>query len=289
MSEPNSYPNGLHIYIVVIDNTEHPDTESPIGDIAYLTRSEHRVPGLVALTEGPRSRSELCELTGVSSSTIRRTLSEFEDRTWIRKEGYQYVATQLGEAIASGMEDLIDLVETERKLRDVWHWLPDEVSEFTIGTHSDTTVTVAEYDAPYRPVTQFKSLLRESDRFQFVGVDVGLYEPCKDEFRQRVLDGMEAELIDPPNVARYMLSTYPDRCAELLESGNLTVLLHEDLPPHGIALFDDRIAISGYDHDSGGVKVLLDTGTPEAREWAESVYASYRSDARPLEPQRVVG
>lgn len=52
---------------------------SPIDDIAYLTRSEHRTPTLVALTERPRSRSELCELAGVSSSTIRRTLDEFED------------------------------------------------------------------------------------------------------------------------------------------------------------------------------------------------------------------
>nr|WP_246308077.1 hypothetical protein [Halobaculum salinum] len=82
----------------------HRNGSSAIVDIAYLTRSEHRVPTLVALTERPRSRAELCELTGVSSSTMRRTLDEFGDRRWIRKEEYQYVATRLGEAIASGME-----------------------------------------------------------------------------------------------------------------------------------------------------------------------------------------
>lgn len=262
------------------DDTTYPETETPIDDIAYLARSEHRIRSLVAMTERPRSRSELCELTGVSSSTIRRTLDEFEDRIWIRKDGYQYTATRLGRVVASGMEDLIERVETERKLRDVWHYLPDEVSEFTFETHSETTVTIAEYDTPYRPVNRFKSLFQESDRFQFVGIDVGLYEPCKDEFRQRILNGMEAEIIDPPNVARYMCSTYPERCAELVESGNLTVLLHDDLPPYGISLFDDRIAISGYDHDSGGLKALIDTNTPEARKWAESVYTSYKSDAR---------
>lgn len=273
---------------MVLDSTDHRATGSPIGDIAYLARSEHRISALVALTERPRSRSELCELTGVSSSTIRRTLGEFQDRVWIRKAGYQYEATQFGEAIASGMEDLIDRVETERKLRDVWRWLPDEVIEFTIATSSETTVTVAEQNAPYRPVNRYKSLLQEADRIQFVGFDAGLYDPCKDEFEQRVLDGMEAEIIDQPSVARYMVSTYPERYSALLESGNITIFLHDDLPSSGINLFDDRIAISGYNPDSGGVKVLIDTAAPEAREWAQSVYSSYKSDARPFEPQHIV-
>jgi len=76
------------------------DSESPFGDIAYLARSEPRVPTLVALTERPRRRSELCELAGVSSSTKRRTLDEFEDRIWIREDRYQYTATRLGGVIA---------------------------------------------------------------------------------------------------------------------------------------------------------------------------------------------
>lgn len=271
-----------------LDSTEYRDRESTIDDIAYLTRSNHRVQTLVALTVRPRSRSELCELTGVSSSTIRRTLSEFEDRNWIRKDGYQYVGTRLGEAVVSGIVELIDRVETERKLRDVWHWLPDEVIGFTIETRSETTVTVADYEAPYRPVNRFKSLLQATDRIQFAGVGVGLYEPCKDVFRQRILDGMQAELIDSPSVARYLLSTYPERCAELFDSGNLNALLHDDLPHYGVGIFDDRIAISGSNHDSGSVEALVDTDAPNAREWAESVYASYRSEARPLEPERLL-
>ena len=244
---------------------------------------------LVALTERPRSRAELCELTGVSASTMRRALAEFEARVWVRKDGHEYTATRLGEVVASGMEALIERVETERRLRDVWHALPDEVGEFTFEARSATTVTVAEYDAPYRPVNRFRSLVRESNGLRFVGVDVGLYEPCKDEFRRQVLDGMEAEVVDSPAVARYMCATYPERCAELVESGNLTVLVHDDLPPYGVTVFNDRVAISGYDHESGGVTVLVDTDAPAAREWGESVYDAYRSEARPFDTAAVVG
>lgn len=273
---------------MVKDNMVHQDEDSPIDDIAYLARSHHRILALVAMTECPRSRSELCEMTGRSSSTIRRALEELEDRSWIRQDGYQYETTQLGEAIASGMGELINRVETERKLRDVYQWLPDDMIELAIERSAKTTVTVAEPGAPHRPVNRFKSLLQEADQFRFVGVDAGLYVPCKREFEQRVLDGMEAEIIDQPSVARNMLSTYPDRCSTLLDSGHLTVFIHDDLPPYGVSLFDDRVAISGYDLDSGGTKVLIDTAMQEAQEWGQSVFGSYKCNARPLEPRQVV-
>jgi predicted transcriptional regulator len=276
----------LVLYDISMKNhgTNQHAAESPIADIAYLTRSEHRTPTLVALTERSRSRSELCELAGVSSSTMRRTLDEFEDRTWIRKEGYQYVATCLGEAIASGMENLLERVETERTLRDVCHLLPDEVIEFTIEASSETTVTVADHDAPYRPMSRFRSLLLETDRFQFLGVDIALLEPCREEFRQRILDGMQAEIINSPEAARYILSTYPDLCSEILETGNLNPLVHDDVPPYGISFFDHRIAVNDYAPDRAGVRVLIDTDTVRADEWAESVYTTYKSEARPLDP-----
>lgn len=262
--------------------------DSSIDDVAYLVRSEHRVPTLVALADRPRSRSELWELTGVSSSTIRRTLGEFEKRNWIRKSGYRYEATQLGAFVADAMTDLLERVETERKLRDVWHWLPGEESGFTIEMCSDAAVTIAEASNPYRPVNRFALLLRETDRFRFVGFDVALLEPCKDELSQQIVDGMRTEIIDPPNGARYILSTYPEHCSGPLESGNLTVQSHDNLPPYGISIFDDRIGISGHNHDSGTVQVLIDTDAPEAREWAESTYESYRREARPLSFESVV-
>lgn len=263
-------------------------TASPIDDIAYLTRAEHRVPTLIALTVRPRSRSELWEMTGVSSSTIRRTLREFEDRRWIRRNGYRYEATRLGAYVASAMAELIERVETERKLRDVWHWLPGEESGFTIDMCADAVVTVADADDPYRPVNRFRSLLRETDRFRFVGFDVALLEPCKDDLCQRIIDGMHAEIIDPPRVVKYARTTCPKLFSETLESGNLTVKLHDELPPYGIGVFDHRIAISGYDPDSVTVRVLVDTDAPEAREWAESVYESYRRQTPTIPLETIV-
>lgn len=255
-----------------------------ITEIEFLVRSAHRVAALDALVERPQSRADLLALTAASPSTIARMLCEFEQRHWIERDGHRYRATQLGVFVASGLAELLDRIETEQQLRDVWHSLPSEECGFTLETVADAVVTVAETDDPYCPVNRFVSLLKETNRFRFAGVNMALVEPCKDEFRQRIVNGMQTEIINLPSVARYVLSTYPEHCSEPIETGNLTVQTHTDLPVSGICLFDDCIAISAYNHDSGTVQALIDTDAPEARQWAESTYASYRREARPFVP-----
>jgi len=252
------------------------DSKNPIDDITYLTRSQHRGPTLIALTVRPRSRSELWEMAGVSESTIRRTLGEFEERGWVDRDGYQYEATQLGAFVATGMAELIERVEIEQKLRDVWQLLPDEDSGFTIDMCSEATVTVAGPEDPSRPVTRFCTLLEETDRLRITGLDVAMLDSCKTELCSGIVDGMETELINPPRVADYIRSNCPDLFSEALESGNLDVRLHDALPPYGISIFDDRTAIIGYDGESVMVRVLVDTDTADTREWAESTFTSHR-------------
>ncbi|QZP38489.1 MarR family transcriptional regulator [Halobaculum magnesiiphilum] len=266
------------------DSIPHQNAVSPIGDIAYLARSEHRVPTLIALTERPRSRSELCELGGVSSSTMRRTLDEFEARIWIRKDGYQYTATRLGEVIASGMEDLIEQVEIERKLRDIWHWLPDEVSELSIETWEAMTITVAEPDSPYRPIDRFESLLTETNELRLIRPEIALMEPCFEVLVQLVDEGVDVVLVARPESHTYFLSTYPEHSADMMQQDNFTVLEHDALPPCGTGLLDERVTISCYEQDSGTVHVLIDTDVAAVREWAQSVCETYVSEGQPVEP-----
>ncbi|MCU4924614.1 MarR family transcriptional regulator [Halobacteria archaeon AArc-dxtr1] len=257
-------------------------SESPLGDIDYLARSDHRVVGLGALADQPRTRAELRSLTGASASTIGRTLREFERRRWIRRRGDRYEATPLGAFVAAGMQELLDRFETEQRLREIWRWLPPVADGFTVEMVAEATVTAAAAEEPYRPVNRFVALLEETKRLRFVGSDLALLEPCKDELRRHILDGMDTEIIDPPNDAAYILSTYPDHCAVALESGNLSVRVHDDLPSYGISIFDDRIGISGHDRDTGTVKVFVDTDAPAAREWAVAVYRARRIESRPL-------
>ncbi|MFC6835696.1 helix-turn-helix transcriptional regulator [Halomarina ordinaria] len=257
-------------------------TSGALADIEFLARSAHRVAVLDALTERPASRADLRSGTGASASTVGRALRAFEERGWVRRAGNRYEVTELGAFVSHGLRGLLERLETERALRDAWRWLPGAEAGFTVEMVTDAVVTTAEVDAPYRPVSRFASLLRETERFRFVGTDLALFEPCKDEIRRQIVDGMRTEIIDPPHVARYVLSTYRDHCEAAIESGTLIVRVHDDLPFYGVGLFDDRVAVSCYDEDSGTVQVLVDTDAPETREWAESTFEAYRGEARPL-------
>lgn len=263
-----------------------PDSVGPrnavqsIDDIAYLVRSEHRVQLLVALATGTRSRSELSDLSGVSSSTMRRTLGAFETRNWVRRTDHRYEATKLGAFIASTMTAVIERFETEQKLRDVWGDLPDRVSEFALEPSADTTITVADADDPYAPVNRFESLVTEASRFRSVGYQLALFEPCLDVVFRCIKDGVCVTVVERPSCTDYVVSDHPELCGAAMEQENLTVLEHEDLPPYGVGLFDDRAVISCYDQTCGAVTALIESDVPAAREWSESIYKSYEREAR---------
>lgn len=262
---------------------------TPLDDIEFLARSEHRVTALVALARRPQSRADLIELTGASTSTIGRTLREFERRRWIEKDGHQFDATQLGTFVATGMRELIERLETEQRLRDVWQWLPSETSGFTVEMASDAVVTVAGADNPYAPVRRFESLLRATTTLRFLRPEVALMDLCFDILYQRVENGVEMTLIDRPECHTYFLSTYPARSSQMVERDNFTILEHDDLPPYGIGLLDDGVAISCYEQGSGTVHAVIDTDAPAACKWAESTYESYRREARPHRLESVAG
>jgi predicted transcriptional regulator len=211
-------------------------------------------------------------------------LDEFEDRVWIRKEGYQYRATRLGEVMASGMEDLIEQVETERKLRDIWHWLPEEINEFRVETWEAMTITVAEPDSPYRPIDRFESLLKGTNNLRLIRPDIALMEPCFEVLVQLIDEGVDVVLVARPESHAYFLSTYPERSVKMMQQDNFTVLEHDDLPSCGTGLLDERVVISCYEQDSGAVHVLIDTDVAAVREWAQSVCETYAAEAQPVEP-----
>ena len=260
------------------------DIPTPLEDVAFLVRSAHRVAALEALAERPQRRAQIRERTGASSSTISRLLREFETRHWVMRDGAHYEATELGQFVATGLADLLTRIETERKLRDVWAWLPTETDDdgITLEMVADAVVTTAKASDPYGPLHRFESLLTDTDRFRFVGSDLALLEPCRDLFRKRVLGGMSAEIIDPPHAVQHIRSTYPDHCAGPLESDSLTILVHDTPPPYGVSLFDERIGISCHHPENGTIQAFLDTDSADARRWAETTYDTYRREARPL-------
>ncbi|MFC4987416.1 helix-turn-helix transcriptional regulator [Saliphagus infecundisoli] len=253
--------------------------ESTLDDIRFLVDSENRVDALTALREGPCDRDELQATTGASAPTVGRILGDFEERGWVRRDGHEYELTKPGAYVAEHFMTFFDRMHTERRLRDIWQWLPSEMNGFTLEMVAEGVVTVVEPGDPYGPANRCASLYRETDQLR--GFDAALTAPHHfEELYHQVIDGMDTKIIFPPTVSENIASTYPQKASEVLESDSFTLWLHDDIPLYRVLIFDDCIGIGGYDADSGVLQVYVDTDAPEACAWAESTFESYRREAR---------
>lgn len=262
------------------DSLETISGDSSLDDVEYLARSEHRVEVLDALAERPRSRTDLQTMTGASSSTIGRMLREFETRGWVARDGHEHTTTSDGLFVAEEVVSLLHRMETRQQLRDVAQWLPTEKLGITIEAFSEAVVTIAD-DDPYRPVKRYDDLIEAATTMRAFGTAT-LKSANAGTLFQNVRGGMETEIIYPPPIVEAVLNWSPEAAKRGLESGHLTILLHDTLPC-GLTIFDERVALTGYDPDTGMLRAIVDTDAPKAREWAEPLYESYRNEARPLD------
>jgi len=258
---------------------------TPVEDIEFLARSEHRVNALGALAAGPQSRDDLRAVIGASNATVGRLLNEFDKRTWIERHGRQYELTPLGEFIANGFFDLVKRFETERSVRDIWQWFPNDLG-FTIEMFTGATVTLQDKHNPYCPNSRYAELVDTSKSLREMGMI-----PHKEENVRMVLEravgGMEVELVFPSEVLTYMTGFAPDLTNEALKSGNLVLLVH-DHPPGGLWIFDRNVGTCCRDHETGLSRAVIDTDTVEAQAHAQSLYDSYRGEATPFDATLLV-
>jgi predicted transcriptional regulator len=258
---------------------------SSTGDIAFLARSDHRSGALEALAAGPRDRDALREATGASAPTVSRVLGAFESRRWVERDGRLYRLTPLGEFVAERYLSLRDAMETERRLRDVWRWLPVEMEGFRVDLFADAVISYPGPRYPYEPVERVSELIEGTDTMRGFGTTV--YKSLNNETMCRsVLSGMEFEYVYKPAVLEATVAWDPERVAEAAACENCTVLLHDGLPDEdrcGLGVFDDRVGICCHDAETGQLEAVVDTDAPEAHEWALSVYERHRAEARPAD------
>lgn len=262
---------------------------SAVEEIDFLARSDHRIGVLEVLTQGPCSRANLRAVTGASSPTMGRVLADFEDRRWIVRDGPTYELTSLGEFVADRFLDLRKAMEIERKLRDVWQWLPREMEGFSVDMFTDAVVSRPGPGYPYEPVERLTQLIGGTDRMR--GFDSIVQKSINNETVCRaVLDGMELEYVYSPVALEGTFAWNPDRVMEAATCENCTVLVHDALPDGdrcGLGIVDDRVGICCHDIDTGALTAIVDTDAPEAREWAISTFEHVRQEARPVDAETV--
>lgn len=254
-----------------------PATTTPDLLIGLIRHS----PILEALREESLDRREVEQCLDMSRATSHRHTKSLAEKDLIERPDGEFTLTDLGEIVT----DAVSTFETNTRmvlcLAPVLEAVHDTTPDFDIGIFADATVTSAEHGDAYGPMTRFVSLFQETETLR--GFDTLSIAPTyMEEFHQRILNGMETEVIDPPEVAADIMDNYPEKCVEVCVSEYFTHWLCDDLP-YGLVIFDERAGIGVRDADTRTVWAFVDTDAPAAREWAETVYESYRQEAVRLE------
>ncbi|UTF55119.1 helix-turn-helix transcriptional regulator [Natronosalvus rutilus] len=261
--------------------------ETALDEIDFLARSNHRVGVLEGLTDGARERRDLRAATGASTPTMSRILADFEDRRWIARDGPTYYLTSLGEFVAERFLELREAMEIERRLRDVWQWLPQEMEGFSADLFTDAVVSYPGPGYPYEPIERLTHLIEGTTRMR--GFDSIVFKSINNEtVCQAVLDGMELEYVYSPTALEKTLAWNPERVMEAASCEHCTLLVHDGLPDRsrcGLGIVDDRAGICCHDPETGALTAVIDTDAPAAREWAIATFERVRDEARPVDPQ----
>lgn len=240
-----------------------------------------RAPMLEALRDGPLDRAALEERLDISRATSHRFTKSLGNRGLIERHDGEFQLTAVGEAVTETVGGFKAEVTTSLWLAPILAAADDPVPRVPLDGFLDATITSAEHGDPHGPMTRYVSLVRETATLR--GFNTWAIAPTyMGEIQDRILDGMETELIDPVSVVEDVMDNYPERCVEVCVSGYLTIRLHDSLP-FGLAIFDDRIGVAINDLTTGALTAFVDTDNPAARKWADAVYAAFEAESVLLE------
>ncbi|RLN01613.1 winged helix-turn-helix domain-containing protein [Haloarcula sp. Atlit-7R] len=256
--------------------------ESALEEIEFLALSSNRVEVLRLLAAGPHSRGDLAAETGASQATLGRIIADFEERSWIRRTGGEYVATATGRIVADGFTDLLDSLETEQRLRDIVQYLPTDAMDFDLRHLADATITVPSQTRPNAPVQRLLDLLRDAEEVRtfshaFNDQAIRVVQDRATAGEQRFSGVFSPSAIDALAADDRLRS----RFESLRSEPNASVRVRNDGVPLAVMIADDVVHLLLRD-DNGVLQASVDTTAPAVREWAIETFDTYWTSAEPL-------
>ncbi len=248
--------------------------DAPLETVEFFARSENRVEVLRLLAERSQTRGSLADATGASQATLSRILSDFEKRSWVQRQGGEYVATATGCLVARGFTDLLEVLATEQKLREVVEYLPAEELTFDLRHLADATVTLPTGTRPDAPVGRLLELERDADQVR--AFSHAFNERSLSLIAQRVRndelafegvfsrDAIDALVADPD---------LRDRLTTLLDADGAAVRVRRAVPL-AVTVVGETVHLLVRD-ESGVLRASVETDDPTVRSWATDAFEEY--------------
>ncbi|UPM44462.1 helix-turn-helix transcriptional regulator [Halocatena salina] len=254
-----------------------------LEEVEFLARSEHRVEVLRLLAEESHTRGALLDATDASGATVSRILHDFEERSWIQRRNGTYVVTAAGRLVACGFTDLLDVLATERELRDVVEYLPVEELAFDLRQLADATVTLPTGTRPDAPVRRLLELERDADRIR--AFSHAFNERSLSLVAQRVHDDelvFEGVFSWDAIAALASDSKLREQLMTLLDADQATVRVRSGEVPLAVTIADETVHLLVRDAN-GVLQASIDTDDPAVQSWAINAFDEYWDRGRDLD------
>jgi len=256
--------------------------KSALAEIEFLALSENRVEVLTLLSAGRHTRPELEAETGASQATLGRILGDLQDRSWVRQDGSDYVATATGTLVARGFNDLLDILDTERELRGLVRYLPTHAMDFDLRHLADATITTPTQTRPNAPVQRLLDLVEDA-------AEVRAFSHAFNEQNLTVVErrASAGELSFSGVLSRSAVEALASdadlraRLQSLLQAPEASVRVREEGIPLAVTIADETVHMLLRD-ETGVLRASIDTDSETVQSWAIDTFDHYWRTATEL-------
>lgn len=254
---------------------------TPLDDIAFLARSDHRVTVLRTLASGARTRPDLHQETEIPQPTLGRILDDFVDRHWVEHRRPEYALTASGTLVVDQFEDLLETVATVQQLGAVIQQLPTEEMDIDIREFADAAVTTPRDGDALRHVRRLEELLYSADHVRNLVTSVGPGSSDDNENRmEEFFEGdQQVEAIIPVSVLQVVADEEMTHYFEdAIELPRLDLYLYEGTPPYMLALVDGTAVLVPTD-EQGTPTAIIETDNETILSWVDAELNEYRAQS----------
>lgn len=259
--------------------TEH---ERPADELVSLLA--RRIEVLEHLLDESQTRPELVEDLNISRSTVDRAVRELEGMGLVEFNDGNYRASLVGhlahEEYAELREELIILEEAADLLTTL---PPDAPLDLTVLQGAE--VVIGREPAPHIPGSRLPEFLRGADHLRTLSMAYTTPETGEVVAQGVREDRVRVEIVLERDLYEYLTESGAVDIDSLAENDNFEAGLADDLP-FGLIIADRGgttevcLAVYGQERTLEGIII---NDTPEAVDWAESVWERYSSGARPID------
>lgn len=254
-----------------------------VNEIAFIARSANRVRILKQLhQDGPLRKHDILERLNASRTTLGRNLDHLVERGWVSNTNGKYSVTPTGELVLSDFLELIDTVNSAKRLQPFLESQPIDELGLDVQALKGAQITESTRPDPYAPVRRHIETISSAERVRALLPTVGA--EALESVKKPLQNGdAHHEMVVTPDVAETFRTRdeYSESIQPLIEIGCVDIHVSERRIPCYIGIVDGSIQI-GASNENGIPHVLLETDSKETREWAERLFQEFRAEARPF-------